>query len=234
MALKATLDSLDNVDEGLKPFYAQQGDVFVLQVEGVRDHPEVTNLANAYQAEKQKRQAQGEELQAAKAKLAGLPEDFDPEQWKRLKEGKNTPDDVLQLRKTLEAERDEALGKLKEAKGTIYKLTVESEIDRVLAENGVADPTFIKAARALLQPQIKDGDDGRPIVETDMGPLSIADYVPRWVSGEGKAFVAPAKGGGAGGSLTPTGKKFSELTEEERVSLYRESPEKFRRLQAAG
>lgn len=230
MALKATVDSLDNVEESLRAHYTEKDGVFVLQVEGVREHPEVTNLANAYQAEKAKRQEQGEELKALKAKVAELPEDFSLEAWERAKKGKSNSDELLRLRQSLEAERDEWRTKAEEADRRIYELTVERDLDSYLSSAGVTEPVYLEAARLMLKPEIKVVD-GKPMVETDMGPLALSDYVPRWVSGKGQAFVSPPKGAGARGSSgEPVRKPLAEMTEQERVALYQQNPEEFRRL----
>lgn len=222
MGLKATLDSLDNVDAGLHQFYAEKDGKFVLQVEDVRGHPDVANLANAYQAEKTKRQDQGTELAGLKERYKDLPEDFSLDVWKRAKEGKTDPAELQQVRQQLETERDEWKGKATASGKRIYELTVERDLDTVLAAQGVTDPTFQKAARTMLTPSIKMTDDGKPIVETDMGPLPMADYVQRWVSGgEGKAFVTNPEGVGArGGSGAGGGKTTGNLggTREERTA----------------
>lgn len=228
MALRTVVNSLDDIEESVKPLYAQQGEVFVLDIQGVDDHPDVVRLKAAYERTKQDRDAIRTERDDAKAKLSSLPEDFDPQTWKRAKEGKADPAELIQLRQTLEAERDEWKGKAENGDKKIYELTVERELDGLLAQHGVSEPVFLEAARGLLKPQIKV-EDGKPVVDTDMGPLGLTDYVGRWIGDKGKAFVSPAKGGGAGGSKDPTGKKFSELTETERLELRRSNPEKFRR-----
>lgn len=230
MPLKTTVASLDDIGAEHQSLYVQKGDVFVLDLEGVDTHPEVANLKSAYERVKQDRDTIRTERDDAKAKLANLPEDFDPQTWKRAKEGKADPAELIQLRQTLEAERDEWKGKAEQGDKRVYELTVERELDGLLAQHGVSEPVFLEAARGLLKPQIKV-EDGKPVVDTDMGPLGLNEYVGRWISDKGKAFVSPAKGGGAGGSGTPAGKKFSEMSETERLNLRRTKPEEFRRLQ---
>src|SRR5690625_2660989 len=207
MALKAIVETLDNVEEPLRAHYTEKDGVFVLQVEGVREHPDVTNLANAYQAEKAKRQEQSEKLRAAEAKLAELPEDFDPEAWEKAKKGgKTSSEEVLRLRQALEAERDQWRKKAEEGDRRLYELTVERDLDSHLAAAGITEPVFIEAARGMLKPQIKV-EEGKPVVETEMGPLALADFVQRWVSEKGKVFVSPPRGTGARGSSNEGARK---------------------------
>lgn len=217
MGLNATLDSLDNVDAGLHQFYSEKDGKFVLQIEGVREHPDVLNLANAYQSEKTKRQDQGAELATLKERYKDMPDDFSLDTWNKAKDGKSDPAELQQLRASLEAERDEWKGKAVASDKRLYELTVERSLDEVLTANGVSEPTFQKAARTMLIPSIKQTDDGKPIVDTDMGPLPMADYVSRWLAGEGKAFVSNPKGAGADGGGRPSGRmKRSEMTAQQK------------------
>lgn len=192
MPLKVVLDTLDDLDEALKPLYAEKDGAFVLDVEGVDSHPDVANLRNAYQAEKAKRQEQGAKLQDTLAKLAELEA--------KPKDDRTKADDteILKLRETLEAERDEWKAKATEYEGQVYKLSVENQLDAAIRQAGISEPAFQKAAKRLLQDGVKLAD-GKPVVDTDMGPLPLAEYVTRWASSEGAAFVSKPSGGGANG-----------------------------------
>jgi len=88
MALKTVLDTLDGVDDALKPFYAETEGKFILQVEGVDSHPEVANLKSAYERTKADRDAARTERDAAKALAKAFPDDFDLKKWEKLKDGK--------------------------------------------------------------------------------------------------------------------------------------------------
>jgi len=52
MALKTILETLEGVDDALQSFYVENDGKYVLQVEGVDEHPDVANLRNAYQRTK--------------------------------------------------------------------------------------------------------------------------------------------------------------------------------------
>lgn len=207
MALKVTVASLDDVQDELKPFYAETDGGFVLQVEGVDEHPEVKNLKNAYTAEKAKRAEQGDKLRDALAKLEAKPEP-------------TAKDDaeMIRLREALEKERDEANTRAAELEKRVYGLTVETQLDGLIRDIGVTEPAFAKAAKRLLSENVKLVGD-TPVVDTDMGPVPLVEHVKRWAAGEGKAFVAKPAGGGAGGNNGgKTGGKSISAAELETMS----------------
>lgn len=205
MALKLVLDSLDNVDEALKALYVEHSDgKFHLDTDAdsVRGHRDVLPLANAYDRTKTDLATVKGELADAKKKAA--PDDFDPETWKKLKDGKT--DDaahqrqLIELRKTLEGERDDWKGKYEGEVTKGKKAKINAELTDALSASGITNPSFVKAARALLEPRVAmDADDAS--MDIGLGPMGIAEAVKRWAAGdEGKSFVAPAKGDNAKGN----------------------------------
>lgn len=226
--LKTVLESLDGLDEAVQSFYTEADGKFVLNVEGIDHHPEVANLKSAYERTKAERRSIMEERDTLKGKVAALPQDFDPEQWAKLKQGgKADPEELVKLRQTLEAERDEWRQKYEGEVTRAQRMAMERTLDSALAEQGVTNPTYVKAARVLLSSQVQADAEGNPVVETDMGPVPLADHVKRWVAGEGKAFVTPPAGGGArgndGGSTSSVGKKAKDMSEAEKGRFIREN-----------
>lgn len=218
MAIQTVLATLDGVDDALKPLYMQDGDKFVLQVEGIDSHPDVANLRNAYERTKQDRDAIRQERDSFKTRADAVPEDFSVEAWAKAKEGKADQAQLVQLRQTLERERDEWKAKAETAEATALRNALDRDLTDALNASGVTNPTFAKAARLMLSEGVKM-QDGRPVVETDMGPLPLADHVKRWAASEGKAFVTPPSGGGARGGETGGDKPLSEMTGKERLQL---------------
>lgn len=202
--LKTVLESLDGVDDAVKSLYAETDGKFVLQIEGVNAHPEVVNLKSAY--ERVKADLSGAKARLADAEKRVAPEDFDAEAWKAIKDGKpdaeaeaRAQQQLVALRKTLEGERDEWKSKHDNLVNEFRVSRVNGELADAIAKVGVTTPEFAQAARAVLSPQIKlNGDIAE--FDTDMGPMSIGDYVKRWAANEGKVFVSPPKGDGASGS----------------------------------
>lgn len=219
MALKTVLETLDGVDDAVKSLYAEADGKFVLDLDGVDVHPEVANLKSAYERVKAKEAEARTDLKKAKDDLAAALKD--------------KPDEAALVaeRQRLEKERDDAIRERDEARGQIVGITRDQALTAVLAEVGVTDPGLQKGAAAMLREQIKMVD-GKPVVETDMGPKSLADHVKHWAASDGKSFVTPPQGGGAKGN-PGTGtvqKKPDELSAQERTELFRTNPAEFYRL----
>lgn len=208
MALKITVPNLDDVQDALKPFYTETEGGFFLQVEGVDDHPDVKNLKSAYTSEKAKRSEYSGKVTELSAKLADL----------ENKPAPSAKDDaeMIRLRASIEAERDDYKAKYEASEQRVYGLTVDTQLDGFIREVGISEPAFQKAAKRLLSERVKLVND-TPIVETDMGPVPLSEHVRRWAAGEGKAFVAKPSGGGAKGSGGAGGKVIA-ATELEKMS----------------
>lgn len=216
--LKATLESLEGVDDAIKPFYAEADGRFVLKVEGVDDHPEVANLRNAYARTKEDREKAKGEAATLKAQIAEL--------QKGAPDTAATQAKLTQLQEQLAAKEAEA----GDWKGKFVSVTRDRTLQEALQAAGIVNPTFVKAATTMLAGQVKLGEDGTAYVETGMGPKVLADYVKSWAASEGKDFVAPPSGGGAAGSKggtsagakTMTRTEFDGLTPEAKVKAARE------------
>jgi hypothetical protein len=225
MTLKTTVETLEGISEGLQEFYEETDNGFVLKVDGIDEHPEVTGLKNAYTAEKEKRKAY-------ESKLKSIPEDFDLEAWNKAKQGKSDGEEVIKLRKQYEDRIAELEGTISSLEGEKHKLTVSTQLDKLLTEVGV-NPRLRTAAQALLERDIHL-KDGKAVVDTDMGPMELAEYVKRWAQKDGAAFIEPASGGGAGGGKGTDKKvsldQFREMGESARVELFKSDPEQFKEL----
>lgn len=188
MALKALLDTLDGVDDAVKPFYAERDGKFVLSVEGVDDHPDVANLRNAYSRTKEDREKAKGEAATLKAQIAEL--------QKGAPDTAATQAKIAQLQEQLDAAKASA----GEWQTKYTGVTRDQALANALQSAGVTNATFLKAAQAMLSGSVKLGDDGTAYVETGMGPKVLGDFVKGWAASDGKDFVTPPKGGGAGGN----------------------------------
>lgn len=201
MPISFVLESLDSVEEAHKSLYVQKEDgKFHLDGDDtIKDHALVGNLVRANQRNKDDLAAVRAKLAEAEALAKDFPDDFDAEKWAKLKDGKPDEAALIELRKSLETERDEWKGKFETAHATSLANALDRDLTDALNEAGVTNPTFAKAARGMLSNGVKIGDDGKPFVDSDMGPLALTDHVKRWAAGEGKDFVTPAIGGGGKG-----------------------------------
>jgi hypothetical protein len=215
MALKTVIETTDGLDEAVAAFYTEQDGKFILQIEGVDEHPEVTSLRNAYARTK-------EGQAAAKAEAATLKAQID-----ELQAG--APDTAATQAKinALEEKLSALAGEAETWKGKYTGVTRDQSLQGALQQVGITEPAFIKAATAMLSGNVKLGEDGTAYVETSMGPKVLGDYVKSWASGEGAAFVtkpqgAGVKGGEAMKSKTITRAEFEALDATKRMATIRE------------
>lgn len=228
--LKSILENLDDLDASLHEMYTEKDGKFILNVDGIEEHPGVAALKSALEKQKVARVKLADENKVLKDRLSKIPDDYDPEEIIRLKatieemekdpkrqQGDKTAQEAVAARKMLEekiktmekshekeiAARD---AKLKEKDAFIGQLLIDEGLTKALIESGI-DKAYLKAAKALLKPDVTvNEEDGeyKAIVKTDTGDLDVSKYVQDWVaSDEGKPFIPPAKGADAGNAGKP-------------------------------
>ncbi|MFN4296789.1 MAG: hypothetical protein ACK4FB_08095 [Brevundimonas sp.] len=209
MALQSIVTDIDAVDEAVRDHYVETDGKWVLQIEGVKDHPDAQALRRALERVRQEKAALQTEHDAAKARLDGLPDDFDASAYETLKaqaDGKEplkTDEQLVRVREQLErkhadavAKKDAEIGKLQ---GAIEKLTIEDGLSRAMDEANI-DPKHKKKLAPYLRSlgKIKmHEDDGEfsAEVDTDMGPVSLTKFVSDWAgSDDGKEYVGKPTG----------------------------------------
>jgi hypothetical protein len=218
MALKTVIETTDGLDEAIAAFYTEQDGKYVLQIEGVDEHPEVTSLRNAY--------ARTKEGQAtAKTEAARL-----KAQIEELQAG--APDTAATQAKitALEEKLAALAGEAEAWKGKYTGITRDQSLQGALQQAGITEPAFIKAATAMLSGDVKLGEDGTAYVETSMGPKVLGDYVKSWSAGEGAAFVTKPQGSGVtrgdiGGNPTPSKGSLAGSKLERQAALKARFPE---------
>lgn len=171
-------------------------------------------------------QAQIDELSSAKEKA---------EQEALEKSG-----DVEKVKASIEArekkEREKLEAALQSKEAALQKLLVDQGLTEALTKAGVQNPAHLKAAKALILAENKaEIVEENGITVAKIGDQSLHDYVSSFAQGEdGKHFVSAPNnsGGGARGNQNGSGgqKKLSEMTEKERVALFKSDPEAYRRL----
>lgn len=217
MALKTVIESVDGLDEAIAGLYKQNedGDGYILDIEGVDDHPKVRGVVTANAENKRKRDKYKSELEALQARYEGLPEDFDADAFEALKtqaDGKEPPktdEQVARVREQLENKHKRDLEKIETErdryKGLLNRATVDDGLSKALDEAGI-DAKYKPAVRALLKDKgaiklVDEDDRFDAVVETDMGAMPLSSYVKEWAaSDEGKHYVEPPKGGNERGS----------------------------------
>jgi len=229
MTIPVVVEDREQLPEGREDLYVETDSGFVLDVEGVDSHPDVANLRTAYQREKEKRQEVARKRDELKARADLIPEDVEQETLTqvldRLRQGedpfqqqKDGPDPAKikeQVEQQWRKEVEQRDAKLSERDQQIRQMVIDQHLSQALSKAKVTNPAYQKAAKKLLadQIQVAEGDDGlQATVETDMGPLTVEQYVQQWTAGdEGSAFVDQSVGSGARGAQS-SGKGRKQLS----------------------
>ena len=204
--LQAIVDSLDNVDEALKPYYTEKDGKHVLSVAGVSGHPEVAGLKSAFEKEKRDRIK-------LKETLATFGE-HTPDSIKALKEKADSKatQEAQAVRTEYEGKLAKADEKVASMRTTLHSHLVDGQIATALAKHKVKSE-FVPAVTALLRgknPTVAEDDNGMrgmfPEGPSGLpGSVSIDDYIEGWAKlPESAAFLdATNKGGSGAGAETP-------------------------------
>ncbi|MES0071921.1 hypothetical protein [Mesorhizobium sp. M0058] len=222
MPLKTILEKLDGVDDAFHTMYEEKDGKFILQLEGIDDHPAVIALKNGHTNSKRERDEARRKLTDAEKKLKGLPEDFDAAEWERLKtedearqadpEGKDVRKQVetavaakerqmttrheaaLRAKDEVIAEKDQTISGLT---GDLRTTLVGDGLTKELVKAGVK-PTLLKAAQRMFEGDVEIvEEDGKRIarMKTDLGGDELGKFIGNWAqSDEAKDFIAAPTG----------------------------------------
>lgn len=216
MALKSFYTEATEIPEGLDSFYQEDAEGrFVLQIADIDAHPKVRGVITANNENKRKAQERLAKLEALEGRLSGIPEDFDADEWERLKAGNNLPEEQLQsikdqhakavagLKNQYAADIEAINAQLAERDEYIDGLARKSALDAALDEAGF-DPIHKPMLTKFLadQVKVKRTDDGNRVAfaETDLGDISTAEFVKDFAAKQGKAYLAKATGPAASGN----------------------------------
>lgn len=266
MALKAVVDSLDGVEDAIQGLYTEAEDgKYYLSVDGVDALPQVRGLVTTLRRFKEV----APDASRLKSKLdrlselegyadLGLSADEVREKIQRLEELEASGGDVdgkiealrqtydkqkAALQKQLEGKLGEKDAEIQTLQSFVERLTVDNALDRALDKVKVI-PETREAVKALLKQRgpkvIREGDDYRGIFETDLGEVSVEDYVDAWSRRDEAAPFMPAsgnKGSGAGGGKGGGSARANPFKTEtrnlsEQMRLVKENPTLARQLAA--
>ena len=236
MGLQVLIDDQSEIPQGFEDYYKEHdAGGYVLDVEGVDSHPDVANLRNAYQAEKDKRQKVAQERDKLKPKAEMVPDDVEQETLQqvieRLRQGedllsssnKDAPDPA-KIKEQVEQQWRQEVEKWQQEAQTrdqqLRQMVTDQALTQALQKNKITNPAYQKAAKKLLSDHIEVAEDEsgnpQPKVDTDMGPLSVEQYVQQWTAGEeGAAFLDGNSGSGARGSGPTGGRGRKEITRDQ-------------------
>lgn len=243
--LKRVIKSLDEVDESLRGFYKQNGDVFILQVDG-KDAEDVTALKNAKEHEKNLRASAENRVRELEGQVTTLTGERDTaiterdaakaergadttaleNSWKEKLTGEQTAHNTTRTELTTEIERllvtNTAIAMAGEI-STVPELFQDVIAKRLKVEKGADGQYFTRVLDEAGTPSAKTLDELKKEL------LANEKYAAIIISGKGS-------GGGAGGSGSGGGageKKWLEYSDAELIELRKTDPDKYERLKKA-
>lgn len=242
MALKAVVTDLSEVDESLHEHYTEKDGSFYLSLDDFGKHPGAITLKTTLNKVNKDKDTLAAKVSELEGKVENLPEDFDPDEWARLKAGEDgKPDEAMQALKDQHARAIEALknkhkteldtvtGQLNERDGYIDTTERAAALRKAIKEVGI-DPDFEDAVEAMLSSSIKVGraDDGKrsTFVETDLGEVDVSTYVSDWAKTKGQKFLgkpgamdARGNNGQRAGARTITRAEFEKMTPQQKADV---------------
>ncbi|MCO1336071.1 hypothetical protein MO867_17205 [Microbulbifer sp. OS29] len=236
--LKKRISDLSEVEEQYRGLYEKSGDGYALKIEG---DEEDRYRAKHEEAERHRKAAE-KKVSDLEASIGELQNSLDD-----LKNGKHRESgDIEALEKSwqekydrLNAEKDGVIEErdnwLKEQMVTSVASGVASEI----AVQGSAKALMLNL-ESRLSMEVRDGKPTTVVLDANGKPSAMTVEELKAEFSNDPAFAplivgSKASGGGAaGGGGGGASKKFSEMSEKERVELYRNNPETYRQLRDAG
>ncbi len=236
MALQAIVEDLDAVPEALREHYSEIDDAFVLDLEGVQNHPATRALKNAKDREADERRKRGEKVAELEARLSAF-EGLDPEAARRaLAEVEAQADrqlidqgeiDKLIQTKTagLRAEHEkeiDALGiALGHAEAALAQVKIFDAVRQAAIKAGVRDGALddvVNRARAVWRladgapVAIKPGTGDEPWLADDGAPITMGRWIDE-LAGEAAHLFKPNRGGDAQGGVDAEGRQLVDIAE---------------------
>lgn len=238
MALKATYDTQDDIPEAMRDLYVEKDEkgkkFFALDVDGIEHHPGAKALKNALDRVKEEKRGVTEKLTAAEARLDGLPEDFNADEYQRLKDGAKDGETIdarltaqrTQLETKFGVDIKKKDDRLAVVEGALKKKIVDDGLTQALIDAGI-DTAHLKTIKGYLAPRVKvTEEDGEfaATVDTDINPhMPLSEFAKAYAADEGKRYVTEAKGTGAPGSdgrkgeVNPWAKDSHNVTQQGQV-----------------
>lgn len=225
MSLKYSISKEDHeaLDETQQALYEAKGDGYQLKVEGIPEPEDTSGL-------KQKVEELLNESKSAKQKAREAEQRAKQEAEQRAKE----ENDYKSLYESSESARSSALQELEEVRKSIAQEKTDSAAMKLAAE--LADGTNAELLSEFIKGRIRYDDGKVQVLDAAGNPTvsTVEDLKKEFqASGRYDALLRGSKAGGGGAAPSNGGgaaKKLSEMTDGERITLYREDPDKFRQL----
>ncbi len=236
MALQAIVEDLAAVPEALREHYREIDDAFVLDLEGVENHPATRALKNAKDREADERRKRGEKVAELEDRLKAF-DGLDPEAARRaLAEAEAQVDrqlidqgeiDTLIQGKTagLRAEHEkeiDGLGTaLRLAEAALSEVRIFDAVKGVAIKAGVRDGALddvVNRARPVWRlvdgapVAIKPGSGDEPWLADDGAPITMGRWIDE-LAGEAAHLFKPNRGGDAQGGGDAAGRQMIDIAQ---------------------
>lgn len=233
MKLNVNAEEYELLDDAIKSEYKQGANGYELTVDGLED---TGALKRAKEHEKERRQKVEAELKEIKDQLTSKEDEIID-----LRKGAVSKDDVEALERSykekLEKSEKEYSGRIQEAEGSLRSMLVDNVATKLANEISTVPELMSGAISARLTTEIVDGKATTRVLDQNGKPsaLTVEELKKEFVANEKFSSIivgSNASGSGAQGSGNGGGaaKKFSEMSEADRVSLYKDSPDEYRKI----
>ena len=221
-----------DIPKGAEAFYEEKDGAFRLKVEGTIPETFSSPLKKALDDERKLRRDAEAKAKTLNDKFGLLPEDFDINEFNRLKDSDPSKeldaklaeqrDRINKQWETRLADKDKALS---EKDGLIQKHVKDAALSKAIAEVNIGK-AFVPAVAAMFKEQITLEGENVLLKERP-----VAEFMKEWAaSEEGKAFVsAPVNSGGgadgksgSGNQKTVTRTQFDGMSQSERMKFSKE------------
>ena len=215
MTLKYKLENLDGLDEAVKALYKQDGDSFVLDVDGVEGKDDVQALKDALQRQKEsaaKSRADADEAIKATGKA---------EREKLLADGKHE-----ELAASLQRENDALKATAAQEKSDRLATDLQSKADTLGAKAGV-DANAAKMLAMAFKASLSHDESG--VLKGPKGETPDELYSAFEESGEYELLWkgSGANGGGENGGSGSGRKVLKDMSDSERLEFKAKDPNGF-------
>lgn len=230
------VSDISTVPEAARALYEQQGDEYVLQVDGVEPQESIGELKRALERTREEnRKLKGQSGRVSDDDLKEL-EDLRKERAKREEEKAKLEGRWEDLRSKLLQEKDAAVkavqDQLSARDRVIEQLTVTNELRSAISKAGF-QPEYAEAVEALLGKRgpkvVWDGETPKGVIPDELhGDQAISDFVAKFAKSDAAKPYLPnpqKSGGGApgtegkGGGSDLSGKKYGEMTPDEKIAF---------------
>lgn len=243
MKRKITKEAYEALSEALKALYKADGDNYVLEIED----DDIDETKTELERMRQKREIEADHRKRAEKERDELQKkikELEDNQRKKADDEHRAAGDVEALDKSWKAKYDareaELQAQIEQQTDTIRQITAGAAATEMATRISTAPDLLAPVISNRLTVEYVDGKPVTRVLDKDGKPSAATlEDLEKEIAGDKRyaSVIIAGNGsggggrGGQGGNGVP-GKKFSELTEQERIDWHRKDPEGFRK--AAG